>query len=161
VHRRAGRAVRLLHQRHDHEREGAARSEPERRRNRHPAGPGGELVPVRHAPAHPPGRGALCTGAAVMNATGSSRVNGPTGRHHGGPARRRARLALSRRTFLKASGALIVCFSLTDPIKLMTPSSARAQVPPALPTRLDGWLAIAPDGTVTLFSGKVDLGTGI
>jgi hypothetical protein len=29
------------------------------------------------------------------------------------------------------------------------------------PTQLDSWLAIAPDGTVTVFSGKVDLGTGV
>src|SRR5574340_153654 len=28
-------------------------------------------------------------------------------------------------------------------------------------TRLDDWLAIAPDGVVTLFCGKVELGTGI
>jgi CO/xanthine dehydrogenase Mo-binding subunit len=27
--------------------------------------------------------------------------------------------------------------------------------------RLDDWLAIAPDGTVTVFSGKVELGTGV
>ena len=29
------------------------------------------------------------------------------------------------------------------------------------PTQLDSWLAIAPDGTVTVFTGKVDLGTGV
>src|SRR4029077_7923635 len=29
------------------------------------------------------------------------------------------------------------------------------------PTLLDSWLAIAQDGTVTVFSGKVDLGTGV
>ena len=29
------------------------------------------------------------------------------------------------------------------------------------PTQLDSWLAIAPDGTVTVFTGKVDLGTGM
>ena len=28
-------------------------------------------------------------------------------------------------------------------------------------TELDDWLAIAPDGTVTVFSGKVELGTGV
>jgi nicotinate dehydrogenase subunit B len=30
-----------------------------------------------------------------------------------------------------------------------------------LSTRLDDWLAIEPDGTVTAFSGKVELGTGV
>jgi CO/xanthine dehydrogenase Mo-binding subunit len=29
------------------------------------------------------------------------------------------------------------------------------------PTQLDSWLSVAPDGTVTVFSGKVDLGTGV
>src|SRR5712692_5901547 len=28
-------------------------------------------------------------------------------------------------------------------------------------TQLDDWLAIAPDGTLTVFSGKVELGTGV
>ncbi len=32
---------------------------------------------------------------------------------------------------------------------------------PMSTTRLDDWLAIAPDGVVTVFSGKVELGTGI
>src|SRR5919106_2507772 len=68
--------------------------------------------------------------------------------------------SLSRRQFLKGSGALIVSF------KFFPPSSALAQsmVEPrtdADPTQLDSWLAIASDGTVTVFSGKVDLGTGV
>src|SRR6185437_16314931 len=28
-------------------------------------------------------------------------------------------------------------------------------------TQIDDWLAIAPDGAVTIFSGKVELGTGV
>ena len=44
------------------------------------------------------------------------------------------------------------------------PTSSRkrqsVQASDADPTSLDSWLAIAPDGTVTVFSGKVDLGTG-
>src|SRR5262245_47618171 len=68
-------------------------------------------------------------------------------------------LKLSRRQFLKSSGSLIVSFNLF-------PSSLRAQsnVEPHMdadPKQLDSWLSIASDGTVTIYSGKVDLGTGV
>ena len=69
-------------------------------------------------------------------------------------------LSLSRRQFLKGTGALIVSFNLFPPSPLL----AQSMVEPgtdADPTQLDSWLAIAPDGTVTVFSGKVDLGTGV
>src|SRR5262245_54306105 len=67
----------------------------------------------------------------------------------------------TRRQFLKGTGALIVSFNLfpraTDLFAQATESVANAPDP----TQLDSWLAIAPDGTVTVFSGKVDLGTGV
>src|SRR5213593_4846788 len=69
-------------------------------------------------------------------------------------------LSLSRRQFLKGSGALIVSFNLFP----SSPLLAQSMVEPrsdADPTQLDSWLAVAPDGTVTVFSGKVDLGTGV
>ncbi|MDE2211419.1 MAG: xanthine dehydrogenase family protein molybdopterin-binding subunit [Betaproteobacteria bacterium] len=63
----------------------------------------------------------------------------------------------SRRTFLKAAGSLVVAFS-------WLPDAARAAFVP--PKRLatdtvDGFIEIRPDNTVTLYSGKVDLGTGV
>jgi nicotinate dehydrogenase subunit B len=64
---------------------------------------------------------------------------------------------LSRRDFLKASGALVVTFSLAQ-------SSANAAGAPAKTVALDqvdGFLAIDADGRVTVYSGKVDLGTGV
>jgi nicotinate dehydrogenase subunit B len=69
-------------------------------------------------------------------------------------------IEFTRRQFLKGTGALIVSFNLLPP-----PSDlfAQATVGPGMdadPTSLDSWLAIARDGTVTVFSGKVDLGTG-
>ncbi len=61
---------------------------------------------------------------------------------------------LSRRDFLKGAGALVVSFSI--------PLSAFGQVPlaPKYAT-LDAWLAVGADGKVTVFSGKVELGTGV
>jgi len=61
-------------------------------------------------------------------------------------------MKLNRRDFLKASGGLIVSFSL------------RAQGPlqgsPPL-NQLDSWISIAADGSITAYSGKEELGQGI
>lgn len=69
----------------------------------------------------------------------------------------------SRRDLLKSSGALIISFSISGTI-----SQAIAQPPPTAPdtngldpASLDSWLAIAPDGKVTVFFGKMDMGQGV
>ncbi|HTG96130.1 MAG TPA: molybdopterin cofactor-binding domain-containing protein [Burkholderiales bacterium] len=65
----------------------------------------------------------------------------------------------SRRAFLKSSGALVIAFSLD--------AFAQAPAAPSLPGSLAGnrmlnaWLRIDPDGTVTIFTGKIELGQGI
>src|SRR5512147_574393 len=69
-------------------------------------------------------------------------------------------IELNRRQFLKTTGALVVSFNMFPPSRLL----AQSMVEPhseADPTQLDSWLAIGPDGTVTVYSGKVDLGTGV
>src|SRR6266511_5164268 len=71
-------------------------------------------------------------------------------------------LSLSRREFLKASGALIV--SATGPafICAALAQATGASVKPALlPTELDSWVAILPDGRVTAFFGKMDMGQSL
>src|SRR2546425_4730792 len=67
-------------------------------------------------------------------------------------------LSLSRRQFLKGSGALIVSFKFFPSSPLLAQSMVHTD---ADPTQLDSWLAVASDGTVTVYSGKVDLGTGV
>jgi CO/xanthine dehydrogenase Mo-binding subunit len=67
---------------------------------------------------------------------------------------------LTRRQFLKTTGGLIVSFNLLPTLS----ASGQSMVGPGIdadPTQLDSWLAVAPDGTITVFSGKVDLGTGV
>ncbi len=59
----------------------------------------------------------------------------------------------SRREFLQRSGALVISFGV--------PIEAAAQAGGPVPEALDAWLAIATDGHVTVFCGKVELGTGI
>ncbi len=66
---------------------------------------------------------------------------------------------ISRRHVLKGSGALVVSFAIA-------PSLANAQAkPPMAKTvavdQVDGFIAIDAKGAVTLYSGKVDLGTGV
>src|SRR6188508_3143534 len=64
-------------------------------------------------------------------------------------------MSVSRRDFLKTSGALIVTFGLA-------PESSLAQrLDGASSNQLDGWLAINADGTVTAYTGKCELGHGL
>ena len=67
-------------------------------------------------------------------------------------------IQISRRDALLGSGALIVGFSLAGPL-----ADAVAQGPskPLALTEVDSFLAIDKTGKVTVYSGKVDLGTGV
>ena len=67
---------------------------------------------------------------------------------------------LGRREFLKTGGALVVTFSLPG----MASAAAAAEPVKAKSVatdQVDGFLAIDAKGRVTVYSGKVDLGTGI
>ncbi len=70
---------------------------------------------------------------------------------------------MQRRDFLKTGSGLVVSFSLLGVTEL-----AGAQVgtptPPAksmVAAEVDAWLGLGADGRVTVYSGKVDLGTGV
>ena len=67
----------------------------------------------------------------------------------------------SRRQFLKGSGALIVSFNLFPPALDLFAQSPPASGGEPDPTQLDSWIAIGQDGSVTMFTSKVELGTGI
>src|SRR6266446_3818140 len=72
----------------------------------------------------------------------------------------RTDLSLSRREFLKASGALIV--SAAGPACIgESLAQTAAGKPPLVPTELDSWVAILPDGRVTAFFGKMDMGQSL
>ena len=67
---------------------------------------------------------------------------------------------ISRRDFLKSSGALVVTFSLGSPLAdAATHGAGTAKT--VASDEVDGFLAIDAKGYVTLYSGKVDLGTGV
>lgn len=72
---------------------------------------------------------------------------------------------VSRREFLADAGLLVVAFSLL-PRSVRASSSGRSGAaatslvaPPA--DQLDSWLAIARDESITVYTGKVELGTGV
>lgn len=69
----------------------------------------------------------------------------------------------SRRDFLKSCGALIVSFSAASLPEI--PMSAQGQFgthPSHIdPDKLDSWLAVSSDGTITAYTGKCDFGQGI
>src|SRR5438876_1055987 len=72
---------------------------------------------------------------------------------------------ISRRQFVrKGRDALIVGFSLHSGV---SPAIAWSQTPPipsakpVIPEELDSWLSIGRDGKVTVYTGRIDMGTGI
>jgi nicotinate dehydrogenase subunit B len=67
-------------------------------------------------------------------------------------------IQISRRDALLGSGALIVGFSLAGPL---TGALAQGPSKPVALTEVDSFLAIDKAGKVTVYSGKVDLGTGV
>ena len=86
--------------------------------------------------------------------------------------------SISRRQLLKSSGALVVSFSLYGSLKLAFGQSQETEERPFAVERvdlgtfvpepgdyldareLDSWLAVMQDGSITVFTGKVDIGTG-
>ena len=67
---------------------------------------------------------------------------------------------LTRREFIAALGGIVLSFSLAPTIAL---AQNPARLPGSLDTNrtLDAWLRINADGSVTVFTGKVELGQGI
>ena len=70
---------------------------------------------------------------------------------------------ISRRSFLAAGGALIVGLGLEGADRVLAqtiPNADRFLGKPLASDAVDSYLAVHADGTVTLFTGKVDIGTG-
>nr|GEU28220.1 hypothetical protein [Tanacetum cinerariifolium] len=156
VHQAPGGAVRLLHRRHGDARAGAARTYPQADRGANPGPHGTEPLPLRHPHAHPGrdtrggrrGRGLHRKGRPGMNV-----VDQPV--NHG------------RRAVLRA-GALVISFTLLPQARaefngMGVPPVANPDLPGSLSRTpmLDAWIRIAPDGKATVFTGKVELGTGV
>src|SRR4051812_34775798 len=142
LHRAPGAAVRLLHQRHDHERGRPAGATTKAQRRRCPCGARDQSLPLRHpCPRRQCRDGGLRTARLIMNA--------PTSQTH-----------FSRRAVL-TGGALTVGFTLG---RMSGGAAAQAAAGAARrldPAAVDAYLAVNADGTVTVYCGKVDLGQGL
>src|SRR5262245_14863429 len=69
---------------------------------------------------------------------------------------------VARRDFLKTGGALVVTFSVSGgTIAALAATQAATAAKTVAVDQVDGFLAIDAGGRVTVYSGKVDLGTGI
>ena len=69
---------------------------------------------------------------------------------------------VSRRDFLKASGALVVSVGIPGAVATaLSQTSGATGKPPLTPDQLDSWIAVLPDGTVTAFFGKTEMGQGV
>src|SRR5262249_39625542 len=64
---------------------------------------------------------------------------------------------VSRRAFLKSGGTLVVSFALGA----VLPKNLQGQRGQAPQPELDSFLAVHEDGTVTIFTSQVDVGTGL
>ena len=67
---------------------------------------------------------------------------------------------LSRREFVERSGLLVVGFAMSRSLRFVPGEMSPSALPPAA-NQVDSWLTVAADGSVTVFSGKVELGTGV
>jgi len=73
----------------------------------------------------------------------------------------------TRRMFLATGGAVVVSFALIPKVLLAQGAKPAAQAQPKLPGSLDkapyldAWIGIDGNGTVTVFTGKAELGQGI
>ena len=70
---------------------------------------------------------------------------------------------MKRREFLKASGALVVTFSVASlPLPYAMAQGPFGAHPSHIdPAKLDSWIAVGGDGTVTAYTGKCDFGQGM
>src|SRR5215831_4750262 len=147
--------MRLLHQRHHALRQGVRRPKPWRDGGADPRGPerAAAALPLLHAPADGPRAVQLRPGGAAMIR------REPTMTADALAALERA--GFSRRDFLKGTGALIVTFSMSGPSESAPAAGGLLGGTGNPPTdRVDSWIAIATDETVTAYSGKCEFGQG-
>lgn len=69
-------------------------------------------------------------------------------------------LSISRREFLKTTGALVVSLGLPGAVTQALSHDAAGK-PPLTPDQLDSWIAVLPNGNVTAYFGKMDMGQGV
>jgi len=72
-------------------------------------------------------------------------------------------LSVSRRRFLAAGGSLVIGFSLSPKALFAQGSPAATKLPGSLNTTpmIDSWIRLGADGSITVLTGKAELGQGV
>src|SRR6516162_8329111 len=70
-------------------------------------------------------------------------------------------MTVSRRDFLKTSGCLVLSFCAGSAPFAFSQGPFATHPSHVDPTKLDSWIAVGADGTVTAYTGKCDLGQGM
>src|ERR1051325_10957052 len=149
LHRRAGAAMRLLHQRLDHDGGELPRPQEEADRSRDQNGSGRREGPVRHPRQDPQGREARRRDDGLREAT-MMKMDNPTN--------------LSRRAVLMGTGALVISIGAPVGVEMLTcmqQAFAQGAKPPLAPDQLSSYIAVNADGTVAAYFGKMDMGHGL
>ena len=68
---------------------------------------------------------------------------------------------MKRRDFLRTGSAIIVSFAFDGAFSRTMPAQTSDLGKPVDPREVDSFLAIHPDGSVTIYTSKVDVGTGL
>src|SRR5712671_920303 len=149
LRRGAGAAMRLLHQRLDHDRRRVPGDQEEAERGRDQAGARGPEMPVRHPHQHPARRQARRHDDGLREVA-MTKIEKQT--------------QFSRRAVLMAGGAVVVSVGLPiglDTVLGIGEAYAQGSKPPLTPDQLSSFIAVNADGTVSAFFGKMDMGQGV
>src|SRR5262249_2559616 len=142
--------LRLLPPRLDHDRGCIPQSDQEADRRANPRGAHRPQVPLRHPHGHPARCQARGRDDGLREATMTRQDN--------------ATHVVSRRSLLKAGGALVVSIGMPvafDTVLGIGEAFAQGAKPPLTPDQLSSYIAINADGTVSAFFGKMDMGQGL
>src|SRR5215470_13861067 len=148
----AGAAMRLLHQRLDHDGGRVPQPDQEADRRADPRGAHRPQVPLRHPHGHPARGQARGRDDGLREATMT---------RHENP---KQFSSVSRRSLLKAGGALVVSIGTPDAFDTVLgigEAFAQGAKPPLTPDQLSSYIAVNADGTVSAFFGKMDMGQGL
>ena len=68
---------------------------------------------------------------------------------------------MKRRDFIRTSSIIVVSFAFGGAIPEIASAQAGSAARPVDPREVDSFLAVHPDGSVTVYTSKVDVGTGL
>src|SRR5665647_3178595 len=149
LRRGAGAAMRLLHQRLDHDGRIFPGDQEETVRGRDQGGAHRLEVPLRHAHQHPQ--------------SGQARRD-DDGLRESAMTKHETKAAFTRRSMLLGGGALVVSIgaavSLETVLSIQT-AYAQGAKPPLTPDQLSSYIAVNADGSVAAYFGKMDMGHGL